>query len=331
VGFLRRNGGGGGKAPATRIFFATDIHGSERCFRKWLAAGRVYDAKCMILGGDITGKSLVPLCRTGADTWEGELGGRRLQAHDEAELQALLRQIADRGAYARVITPEERGRLGSDPAAFDQAFSEAIRERVAQWVALADERLKDSDVASFVMLGNDDDEELADILRSSSTLCYAEDGIVELPGGHEMVTVGYATPTPWNTPRECSEEELAQRIDAVASALERPETAVMNLHCPPRDTNLDQAPQLDENLRPVVTAGGFAVMSVGAAAVRGAIEKSGAALGLHGHVHESPAGQTIGTTMCVNPGSEYGEGILRGAIVDLAEDGTVKRWQITQG
>ncbi|HWF51518.1 MAG TPA: hypothetical protein VG294_12845 [Solirubrobacteraceae bacterium] len=331
MGFLRRNGESSGRKAVTRIFFATDIHGSERCFRKWLAAGRVYDAKCVILGGDITGKSLVPLRQSGGGTWEGRLGGRRVEAHDDAELESLVRSIADRGGYSRKSTPEEHELLSNDPAAFDEAFAEAIRERVEQWVALADERLKDSDISCYVMLGNDDDEELADILRSSRTLRYAEDGIVELPGGHEMVSLGYSTPTPWNTPRECSEEELAQRIDTLASGLERPETAVMNLHCPPRDTNLDQAPQLDENLRPVVTAGGFALMSVGAAAVRKAIEGAGVALGLHGHVHESPAGQTLGSTMCVNPGSEYGEGILRGAIVDLAEDGKVKRWQITQG
>jgi len=328
---MRRNRGGGGKAPVTRIFFATDIHGSERCFRKWLNAGRVYEANVMILGGDITGKSLKPLCKVNGGPWEGEVGGRRVQAHDDAELQALCRQIADRGSYARLTSPDERDELASDPAAFDRAFGEAIRERVEQWVALADERLKDSDIACFVMLGNDDDEELAEILRSSQRLTYAEDGIMQLPGGHEMVSLGYSTPTPWNTPRECTEDELAERIAAVAGGLEHPETAVMNLHCPPRDSNLDQAPQLDENLRPVITAGGFALMSVGAAAVRRAIEDSGAALGLHGHVHESPAGQMIGSTMCVNPGSEYPEGVLRGAVVDLTEDGQVKRWQITQG
>jgi uncharacterized protein len=330
MGFLRRNGGTGHKAT-TRIFFATDIHGSERCFRKWLNAGGVYDANVMILGGDITGKSLKPLCQVDGGVWEGEVGGRTVQARGDEELQALCRQIADRGSYARRSTLDEREELARDPAAFERAFDEAIKERVEQWVALADERLKDSDIACFVMLGNDDDEALAEILRSSSRLTYAEDGIMELPGGHEMVSLGYSTPTPWNTPRECTEDELAERIAAVAHGLARPETAVMNLHCPPRDSNLDQAPKLDENMRPVITAGGFALMSVGAAAVRSAIEDSGAALGLHGHVHESPAGQTIGSTMCVNPGSEYPEGILRGAIVDLAEDGTIKRWQITQG
>jgi len=329
MGLFRRNGSAGAKAQ-TRIFFATDIHGSERCFRKWLNAGPVYGADCVILGGDITGKSLVPLCQVNSH-WEGESGGRPVQANDEAELEALKRKIADRGGYTRITTPAERDELKSDSAVFEKAFAEAIRERVREWVALADERLKDSKIAFFVMLGNDDDEELAEILRSSSTLRYAEDGVVQLPGDHEMVSLGYSTPTPWNTPRECSEDELADKIAGLVKQLERPETAVLNLHCPPRDTNLDQAPQLDEDLRPIVTPGGYAVMSVGAAAARTAIEESGAALGLHGHVHESPGGQTLGRSICVNPGSEYGEGVLRGAIVDLAADGEVRRWQITQG
>ena len=228
-------------------------------------------------------------------------------------------------------TPDERDELKADRDAFEKAFAEAIRERVREWVALADERLTESKMAFFVMLGNDDDEELAEILRSSSTLRYAEDGVVQLPGDHEMISLGYSTPTPWNTPRECSEAELATRIADLVKKLERPETAVLNLHCPPRDTNLDQAPQLDANLRPIVTPGGYAVMSVGAAAARKAIEESGAALGLHGHVHESPGGQILGRSTCVNPGSEYGEGVLRGAIVDLTADGEVRRWQITQG
>jgi uncharacterized protein len=331
VGFLRRSNGSGSAKNVTRIFFATDIHGSERCFRKWLNAGQVYEADCMILGGDITGKSLVPLVEAKPGTWTGEVSGRPVAATGEEELSALRRRIADRGSYARLSGVEEREQLARDPEAFERAFQEEIATRVAEWVALADERLEGSGIAAFMMLGNDDVAELADIIRDSTSVQFAEDGICELPGGHEMVSVGYATPTPWNTPRECSEEELAAMIAAQIRRLERPQTAVLNFHCPPKDTHLDQAPQLDENLRPIVTPGGNAVMSVGAAAVRDAASSLGAALGLHGHVHESPAGQLIGSTLCVNPGSEYAEGVLRGAIIDLAADGEIRRWQITQG
>ena len=68
----------------------------------------------------------------------------------------------------------------------------------------------------------------------------------------------------------------------------------------------------------------------GSSAVRSAIEKHQPLLGLHGHIHESKGFVKIGRTFCVNPGSEYGEGILRGVIIDL-EDGKVKNFLLTQG
>ena len=46
-----------------RICFVTDVHGSERCFRKFLNTAKFYDAQYLILGGDITGKTLVPIER----------------------------------------------------------------------------------------------------------------------------------------------------------------------------------------------------------------------------------------------------------------------------
>src|SRR6266568_2674048 len=47
----------------TTIFFATDIHGSERCFIKFINAAKFYQADVLILGGDITGKAMVPIVR----------------------------------------------------------------------------------------------------------------------------------------------------------------------------------------------------------------------------------------------------------------------------
>jgi Icc-related predicted phosphoesterase len=160
---------------------------------------------------------------------------------------------------------------------------------------------------------------------------YAEDGVYELPGGFELASIGYSTPTPWATPRELSEEDLGARIDALLRRVREPEQAVFNFHCPPRDTHLDQAPMLDDELRPMVDASGVRITSVGSSAVRRAIEDARPLLGLHGHVHESPAGQKLGPAMCINPGSDYGDGILRGAIVDLDRDDGVRRWQIVQG
>jgi uncharacterized protein len=319
------------KAPRTRIFFATDIHGSEQCFRKWLNAANVYDAQVLILGGDVTGKIIVPLVSNGDGVWRGEIYAEPVEARDDEELAALQRRIRTMGRYDVLLTGAEKEAVDADPSRLDALFRRAMRESLERWVVLAEERLRDSGVSCFMMLGNDDFEDLAESLRGSETVRYAEDGTAELPGGFELVSLGYSTPTPWDSPREEPEDELAKRIDRITSTLREPAQAVFNFHCPPYGTHLDQAPKLDGELRPVVDASGLRVEPVGSSAVREAIARIGPLLGLHGHVHESPAAQKIGRTLCVNPGSEYADGILRGAIVDLDRSKGVRRWQIVQG
>lgn len=316
------------KPSRTRLFFATDVHGSEQCFRKFLNAAKVYEVDALVLGGDVTGKVVVPLVADGSESWSGELHGEPVTARGEGELTELRKRIRAMGRYDVVLTPDAKAELDADPARVEAAFRVAMRESLERWVALAEERLQ---VPCFMMLGNDDFEELADALRGSDAVTYAEDGVYELPGGYELASVGYSTPTPWDTPRELSEEELGVRIDAVVARVREPEQAVFNFHCPPRDTHLDQAPMLDDELRPRVDASGVRVGSVGSVAVRRAIEEAKPLLGLHGHVHESPAAQRLGPTVCINPGSDYGDGILRGAIVDLDRERGVRRWQIVQG
>jgi len=68
----------------------------------------------------------------------------------------------------------------------------------------------------------------------------------------------------------------------------------------------------------------------GSKSVRRAIEKYQPLLGLHGHIHESQSVAKIGKTTCINPGSEYGEGVLRGCIVILG-DGKIEGYQMTRG
>ena len=319
------------KTSHTRLFFATDIHGSEQCFRKWVNAARVYDVQVLILGGDVTGKMLVPLVGSGDGVWRGELYGERVEARDGEELAALQKRIRTMGRYDILLSREEKAKLDADEALLDRAFHDAMLESLERWVALAEERLGELQIPSYMMLGNDDFDDLAVALRGSSVVTYAEDDVFELPGGHELVSFGYSTPTPWHTPRELSEEEIGARLDGLLARVREPEHAVYNLHCPPHGTHLDQAPLLDDTLRPLVDATGIRVGPVGSTSVRRVIEETGPVLGLHGHVHESPAGQKLGRTVCINPGSEYADGILRGAIVDLDREKGVRRWQIVQG
>jgi Icc-related predicted phosphoesterase len=321
----------GRKEPRTRIFFATDVHGSEQCFRKWLNAARVYEAQVLVMGGDITGKIIVPLVGNGDGVWRGEIFDEPVEAREGEELEALQKRIRTMGRYDVLLSPDEKAQVDTHPHGVDALFHRAMRESLERWVALAEERLRGSGIGCHIMLGNDDHEDLAEMLRGSDVVVYAEDAIAELPGGFELASFGYSTPTPWDSPRELPEDEMATRIERIVASVQDPEHAVFNFHCPPYGTHLDQAPKLDAELRPQVDAAGLKIGPVGSTAVREAIERTGPLLGLHGHVHESPGAQRLGRTLCVNPGSEYVDGILRGAIVDLDRSKGVRRWQIVQG
>lgn len=307
----------------TRIVFATDVHGSETCFRKWINAAKVLEADCLVLGGDLTGKSLVPLVET-ADGWRSDDG---VLARDDAELAALRKRLRAGGRYDVLVSREQHERLTDDAELREQLFQQRMHEVLRGWIAIAEERLPATGTAAFFMLGNDDEESMLTDIGGSDVLRYAEDRVVELPGGYPMVSFGYSTPTPWHTPRELSEHELAVRIGVLVGQLDDTRRAVFNFHCPPRDTHLDQAPLLDDQLRPKLGAAGTLTGSVGSQAVRNAVEHSAPLLGLHGHVHECPAVQRLGRTLCVNAGSEYQDGVLRAAIIDLRGD-EVRQWQL---
>ena len=319
------------RSRSWRLFFATDVHGSEQCFRKWLNAGKVYEADVLVLGGDVTGKALVPIVEEGGDVWRAALHGQELEIHGSGDLEAFRGDLAKSGYYARVVGPAEKAELDADPEVREAAFREAMGETLERWSGLAEERLGGSGISAYAMLGNDDEPELAEILRAAPMIEYAEDGIFLLPEGVELLSFGYSTPTPWHTPRELEEEEIAARIAERVASLIDPSRAIFNLHCPPRDTQLDQAPKLDEQMRPVSGPGGAEMVSVGSAAVREVIEQMQPRVGLHGHVHESPAAQTVASTICVNPGSEYPDGMLRGVLVDFYADEGEPSWQMVKG
>lgn len=312
-----------------KLFFATDVHGSEQCFRKWLNAPAAYGTDVLILGGDITGKTMVPIVSDGG-TWEAQVFGATERAGTEGELAELQKLMRRRGLYDIVVTPTEKAAMESDPAELKRIFASVIAESLRRWVSLAEDRLG-ADGRCYVILGNDDEPELAEILRSSNSVVFCEDRVVELPGGYQMVSFGYSTPTPWDTPREMTEEEIGVQLEQLAQTVGDPARTIFNIHCPPRGTHLDQAPELDASLRPVSTAGGTSTVSVGSQAVRETIERFQPLLGLHGHVHECSAGVRLGRTLCINPGSDYGTGLLRGAIVELNGEEEIRRWQLTQG
>mgnify|MGYP004704181609 CR=1 FL=1 len=313
----------------TRLLFGTDFHGSEVCFRKFLGAASAYQANVVVVGGDITGKAIVPIAKASGG-YQAHLFGEEILVHTEAELTELRKRISAVGFYPYVAEQDELDELRRDQTKMDRLFMTLMNERVRGWVELAEVHVVKKGMRCFMMPGNDDMFCIDEILNLSKTVNNSDGKIVQLDEYHEMVTVGYNNITPWQCHRDISEEELFERIDATASGLENPGGAIFNLHCPPQATNLDQAPEIDANLRIVYHGGQISMKSAGSTAVRRAIEKYHPLLGLHGHIHEGRGFDRIGTTLCLNPGSEYAEGIMRAAIVNL-EKNRVKGYILISG
>lgn len=314
-----------------RLFFSSDIHGSERCFRKWINAAKSYKAQALVFGGDLAGKILQPVVKIGAGRYETNMYGEPSIADGPTELEAMVGRVRTTGRYEIIVTRDEKAALDASPELVHKKFVEAARASATRWLELADERLREAGIPAFMMLGNDDFPEIGDVFNQSEMVTNPEDRVVELPGGYEMISLGYSNPTPWSSPRELPEEELAPRLQQMASRLADPGKSIFNFHVPPVGTHLDQAALLDAEFTPITRSGHVQVGSVGSSAVRDLIEHYQPMLSLHGHIHESPGMSRIGPTMAINPGSEYADGILRGAIVTINRKKGVRGWQLIQG
>ncbi len=319
----------------TRLFFATDLHGSERTFRKFINAGKFYQVSLLVMGGDITGKLLIPIIKEGNGNYRATLQGNIQQMNTEAELQQIIEKIGMLGFYHKVMNEDEFEAIRDDRSAVDGLFHQLAHKRLSEWVDLAETRLAGTGIRCFVTGGNDDEPSVLEALKRAGTqsIFACEGEVVQVDEDHSMISVGYSTPTPWNTPREISEDELDAIITGLAAKAPDLSRCIFNLHDPPINSTLDTCPQLDWNTdppSPVMKAGQIVMHGAGSHAVRKAIEAHQPMLGLHGHIHESMSVVKLGRTTCINPGSEYGEGIFRGCIVTFA-NGEVEGYQMTSG
>ena len=311
-----------------RVFFATDIHGSEVCWRKFLNAGKFHKADVLIMGGDMTGKAMVPIAQTN-DGWEVTLQEQRHTLTTDDELRAMEKRIRDRGYYPIRLTRDELAAWSSDQSLVDARFKDEMLRSVEAWMALADERLGGTDIRCVVSPANDDMFEIDPIIDAAQHVQLGEANTIQLDG-FTLVSTGWANPTPWKTFRELPEEELRTRIDGLVETVPDRKRAIFNFHAPPYASNLDAAPKLDADMKYV--AGGQALVPVGSKAVRESILEYGPALSLHGHIHEGKGAVKLGRTLAVNPGSSYEDGVLQAAIVDLdTKKGEVKRYLLING
>lgn len=308
-----------------KIFFVTDIHGSNLCYRKFLNALKVYNVDVGILLGDLTGKVLIPLVEKTGGGWETTLMGHNTDITTQDELEKLKKTIEMMGYYWVHQTPEEFRIFKDDPKKVDTLFKQLMMERLKEWITLADERLAGSNYKVYMAPGNDDHFEVDQVIEDSAAIINCNNKNVML-GEHEMITFCWANPTPWNTPREKPDEELEPMLEELCTTVKDKSSAIFNFHAPPYGYALDLAPELTENL---VQAADRKI-HVGSRAVAKMIEKYQPLLGLHGHIHESRGAQKAKRTLLINPGSEYSEGILKGAVIVL-EKGKVKDYIFTSG
>ena len=311
-----------------KIFFATDIHGSEICWRKFLNAAAFYKADMVILGGDVTGKVMIPIVAHNG-YWQVTLRGETHRIENREALADIETQIRNRGSYPAIVSPDELQHLSEEEGEVDRRFSVEMMHSLDRWLDMADTKLRGGQIGCVLNGGNDDIFEIDEIIETSPCVTFAEGKVLDL-GGFSMVSMGWTNPTPWDTFREAPEDDLARKIEDVAQHVPDMGRAIFNFHAPPYGSGLDDAPALDETLR--VIHGGAVMKAVGSVAVRDSINKHQPLLSVHGHIHESRGIRKMGRTLAINPGSVYGDGVLQGAVIELdAKKAKVSRYLLVNG
>jgi uncharacterized protein len=311
-----------------KLFYATDVHGSEMCWKKFISGGKFYGVEVLILGGDMTGKAIVPIITLGKDQYKVTLLEQETILSGREELDKMANMIQNRGYYPYVTTPDEVDDILGTPGKSDVLFAEQAIKTIQRWMEYADQKLAGSGIHCYVCPGNDDIFEIDATIAASKQVQLAEGKVISISDQHEMVSSGWSNPSPWNTHREEPEEPLRQRIEAIANQVHDMSNAIFSLHAPPYGSGLDEAPELSKDMR--LMYAGQSLVPVGSHAVQAIIEKYQPLLGLHGHIHEGKGTRKIKRTLCINPGSMYEQGVLLGAVVDLKPK-KINSYVLTQG
>jgi len=312
-----------------RIVFASDFHGSETVWRKFLNSATIFKADWLIMGGDLTGKILTPIVRQSDGTYSSDFLD---QTHtiQPNEVEDFKKKVREQCYIPYVCDPNQFETLkNASQDEIEKIFADLECKTLQDWLDIIPQKVS-KDTRILIHPGNDDKFELDDVIKASPYVTYAEESVVDLDGEHEAACCGWSNPTPWNSPRECSEEDLMAKLEKMASHVKNVDKSIFCLHCPPFESQIDQAPKLDKDFRPVMEGGRPVIIPVGSKSVRTIIEKYQPLLGMHGHIHECRGWMKIGRTQCMNPGSEYTEGILSAYLIEI--DGEkIKKLQRVEG
>ena len=298
-----------------KIFFATDVHGSEICWKKFISAGKFYKVDTLILGGDMTGKAIIPIVAQGVDRYKVTLLDQESVLEGQDQVDAMVNTIKNRGYYPLVTNPDEVNEISSTPGRSDEIFLSEVLKTTQHWMEYADEKLSGTGIRCYVCPGNDDMFEIDEVIAASQHVKNVEGQLIHLDDHHEMLSTGWSNSTPWETHREEDEDKLLERIERLTGKLTNPRQAIFNLHAPPYGSGLDEAPELTADLH--LAYAGQSLIPVGSKAVLTVIKKYQPLLGLFGHIHEGKGTRKYRKTLCINPGSMYEQGTLQGALIEL--------------
>ena len=312
-----------------KIFYASDIHGSEKVFRKFLNAAPFYKADVVIFGGDLTGKALIPLVEVSPGRFGASAAGVANEVEAGTALDTLEASIRARGSYPYRTTPDELAAMNANHELVRAIFRRVMRESAERWVTLADERLRAAGIPALMMPGNDDEPEVKELLAQGEWITDAEGRCVDLEG-FQVISWGWATVTPWHSPREVTEERLAEALQRLVGLLDLKRPVIFNFHDPPIESGLDLAYKMTPDLKVIMAGGQPSLAPVGSTAVRAVIERIQPILSLHGHIHESRGFARVGRSVAVNPGSAYTDGTLQGVLITL-DDNKVRAQQLVTG
>jgi Icc-related predicted phosphoesterase len=314
------------RTDETKIYFATDLHGSDTCWKKFVNAGKYYDVDVLILGGDLTGKGIVYCLEQSDGSYKAIFMGKEYNLRTSYETTDFDKKVRMNGFYPFRTTKDDLDRIMQSEEKRSDVFLKLMIEALREWISFAEQKLKDSGIDLYVTAGNDDDPTIDSVLKESDTVVHSDQRLVKIDHSHEMISSSYSNMTPWKCPRDIPEDELEKKIEAMASQVRDMPNCIFNLHVPPINSTLDNAPALDKDLKP--KQAGQEITGVGSTAVRKVIEQYQPLLGLHGHIHESKGFSHIGRTLCINPGSTYSEGILQGVVIRLKNNGIENYWPV---
>jgi Icc-related predicted phosphoesterase len=298
--------------PSFKLLLASDLHGSNAAFRKLVTLAVQLNVDTLVVAGDWSGKqSLLVLKQPNGSAIYVDLdGAERPLAPDQ--LSGQLEIWRDSGIYPVLVD----GADASSISKFDSLARDVRALRLKQWLDYGQERTRAATTKVFAIPGNDDGPEIDDVLLNHSWVCDVDERVIRYRE-YQILGLGFSTPTPWKTPRELSEEEIASRLRKMASQVDDWSRTISIIHVPPYNSGIDLAPEIvgEDGSLPRETGRGN--VSIGSRAVRSFIESQQPLAVLAGHCHGSRGLARIGSTICVNAGSQYHHGSLSACLLSF--------------